>query len=159
MTKGRKPKPREVQIAEGRHLKDPQRFKNEVPKTSSEEPTKPEHLTETAAAEWDRVQQLMKAAGLWSATYQTTLELYCETYASYRHAFEKVKQTGAALITKDKNGEPVVRRNPFSVELHKYQDELLKLLTELGLTPSSRSRVSMPDGNGQSDDPFLKLLA
>jgi len=158
MTRGRKPKPREVQVAEGRHLKNPKRFENEIPDRSEHEPVKPDHITGFAAEEWERVEQLMRAANLWSASYQVTIEIYCETYSNYRLALERVNQTGQAIVQSDKAGKPVVTRNPFSVELHKYKEEVLRLLTELGLTPSSRARVQMPKEDG-GDDTFLSILA
>ena len=157
--KGRKPKPREVQIAEGRHLKNPQRFKDEVPATSPDEPTMPAHLKGYAAAAWDDIEVVMRAASLWSVTYQVTIELYCETYANYRLALERVEQTGQAIVTQDKDGQPNVRRNPFSVELHKYKEETMKLLTELGLTPSSRSRVTITPEDAATNNPWLRRLA
>ena len=155
--KGRKPKPREIQIAEGRHLKNPQRFKDEVPATSTDEPTKPEHLEGMASEAWDSIEKVMRTAGLWSATYQVTIELYCETYANYRMAVQIVKKHGQAFAW-DEGGKLKTSRNPFSVELHKYKEETLKLLTELGLTPSSRSRIALQKDIDDKDD-FLQLLA
>jgi P27 family predicted phage terminase small subunit len=158
MTRGRKPKPREVQIAEGRHLKNPQRFKDEPPPTSPDEPAMPSHFEGLEVDAWQSIEQVLRAAGLWSATYQVTLELYCETYANYREAVANVKKFRQASAFKDKDGNLQTRRNAYSVELHKYKDEVLKLLTEMGLTPSSRARVAMgKEKNG--DDDFLSLLA
>lgn len=156
--KGRKPKPREIQIAEGRHLKNPQRFKDEVPATSTDEPTMPAHLEGMAAEAWDNIEKVMRTAGLWSATYQVTVELYCETYANYREAVTMVKKFHQAFTFQDKDGHLQTRRNAHSVELHKYKEETLKLLTELGLTPSSRSRIALQKDIDDKDD-FLQLLA
>lgn len=158
MTRGRKPKPHELKIAEGAHIKNPQRFKHEVPSTSANEPIMPEGLTEEAQKEWQRIEVLLRAAGMWTATYQTTIELYCETYASYLHARDQVRKSGIALLSRDANGKAEVRRNPFSVELHKYKEETLRLLVELGMTPSSRSRIAL-NSDDDADDAFAQLLA
>ncbi len=160
MTRGRKPKAREVQLAEGAHIKNPQRFRNEVPKTMTAEPVRPPHLEGYAGDEWSRVEQVMRAAGMWSATYQVTLELYVESYANYRSALTGIVKYGHAIKSgTTADGTVVWRRNPVAVELHKYKDEVLKLLAELGLTPSSRSRLSLPSDPGLDDDPFLRVLA
>ena len=156
---GRKPKAREIQLAEGRHLKNPQRFKNEVPATSPDEPALPLHLKGQAAAAWESLEAVLRAAGLWSASYQVTIELYCETYANYRTALERVQQTGQALVTKNKDGTPDIRRNPFRVELHRYKEELIKISAEFGLTPSSRSRIMLQEGSLDPDNPLLRLMA
>ena len=58
----------------------------------------------------------------------------------------------------DKDGNLQTRRNAYSVELHKYKDEVLKLLTEMGLTPSSRARIALQRDTDDHDD-FLQLLA
>jgi len=150
---GRKHKPRELAELEGAIKKNPQRYRDPVPTASSNEPQRPEHLTTEAGSEWDRMEQVMRSAGLWSASYQVTIELYCETYANYRKSLTLVEKTGLALV----RGKEI-KRNPFSVELHKYKEETLKLLAELGLTPSSRSRITLQDRDNEADD-FLKLLA
>ena len=155
---GRKPKPREVQIAEGRHLKNPGRFVDEVPETLSTEPQMPEHLDDRAQAEWQRLEEIMRAGGTWSATYQTAIEIYCETYSNYRRALDLVRATGQALRQTAADGQVEIKRNPYSVELHKYKEETIKLMTELGITPSSRSRVKLP-GGADADDPMMRLLA
>ena len=158
MTRGRKPKPREVQIAEGRHLKNPQRFKNEPPPTSPDDPVMPDRFEGIEVEAWQSIEQVLRAAGLWSATYQVTLELYCETYANYRQAVANVKKFKQASAFVDKDGNLQTRRNAYSVELHKYKDEVLKLLTEMGLTPSSRARIALQRDTDDHDD-FLQLLA
>ncbi len=158
MSKGRKPKAREVQIAEGRHLKNPKRYATEIPETSSDDPVMPEHLDDTAKQEWERVEVLFRAAGMWTSTYQATLELYCETYSNYRRALELVRVSGQALRTQQDDGSWEIKRNPYSVELHKYKEELLRQLSEMGMTPSSRSRVVVADGQSESADPILKMI-
>lgn len=157
--RGPKPKPIEIKLAEGAHLKNPKRFKNEPPATSSTEPVMPDDLSAAARQEWGRQETLMRAAGMWSATYQVTIELYCETYASYLNAREQVRKSGIAIMQRDKNGNVQVKRNPFSVELHKYKEETLKLLTELGMTPSSRNRVGMDTRPKTTTTTLIDLLA
>ena len=157
--KGRKPASDEVAKAEGRHLKNPERYKHDVPAKSPEEPIKPAYFDDVASEEWDRMEAILKPASMWSSTYQIVLELYCESYSNYRRTIEQVRISGTALTGKDENGNPFIKRNPFAVEMHKYKEETLKLLTELGLTPSSRSRVHLSIGSNAEDDPVLRLLA
>ena len=159
MVRGRKPKAMEVKIKEGAHLANPQRFKKEVPKTMGEVPIMPEHFSGLAVEEWERIEKVMRSAGLWSATYQVTIELYVESYSNYRTSLKAVKDLGHAIKAGTAaDGTPLYRRNPVSVELHKYKEETIKLLTELGLTPSARSRVVLP-GEDDTDNPWLGVLA
>lgn len=150
--KGRKPKPREIAIAEGAHLKNPQRYRDKPPPTASHEPKMPADFQGVAREEWEAMRDLMKPAGMWSATYQATISMYCDATARYHEAQLKVAELGLAIETE--NG---VKRNPFAVELHKAKEQRMKLLVELGMTPSSRNRVSAkPEDKG--DDPLLGLV-
>ena len=147
-------------LAEGADLKNPHRFKDEIPKTIKEEPIRPDHLDGQASEEWERLEKLMRAAGLWSATYQVSIELYVESYSNYRTALKAIRRYGHAIKAgTSSDGTVIWKRNPVSVELHKYKEETLKLLIELGLTPSARSRVSISSQEIEDDDPFLKVLA
>ena len=119
MTRGRKPKAREIQLAEGRHEKNPKRYNTEIPETSVDEPVLPEHLDEVAQREWHRMEGLFRAANMWSSTYQASLEMYCETYSNYRRALELVRVSGQALRKQLSDGTWEIKRNPYSVELHK----------------------------------------
>jgi P27 family predicted phage terminase small subunit len=156
--KGRKPKAREVQLLEGRDKKNPSRFANDVPQTVDHEPQMPEHFDDQAKEAWNNLREILSASGMWTATYQVTLELYCETYSNYRRAVELVRISGQALRTQAEDGSIELKRNPYSVELHRYKDELIKLSAEFGLTPSSRSRIAL-DRNEDTDSDFLSLLA
>jgi len=112
----------------------------------------PKHFEGIAKVEWEAMRELMHPAGMWSATYQATIEMYCEATARYHEARAKVAEHGLAIET-----SKGVKRNPFAFELHKAKEQRLKLLTELGMTPSSRNRVSAkPEDKG--DDPLLGLV-
>ena len=154
---GRKPKPREVQIAEGRHKKNPKRFASPVPPTASAVPLMPPHFEGEAHAAWVQLERVMRPAGMWTATYEFAIQLFCESWAHYCAARDIVDATGIAITTEDASGETQTKRNAFSVEMHKYKDETIKLLTELGLTPSARSRVTVADS--EEPDNLLKMLA
>ena len=156
--RGRKPKAREVQIVEGRDKKNPQRFRNEVPETSNEEPIMPIYFDATAQEAWQTIKAVFTMSGMWSSSYQVPIELYCETYSNYRRSLELVRISGQALRIENDDGTVTIKRNPYSVELHRYKEELIKLSIEFGLTPSSRSRIALQKDMDDKDD-FLQLLA
>ena len=47
-------------------------------------------------------------------------------------------------------------QSPEAQQVHKYAEKLIKLMAELGLTPSSRSRLRV-EGK-QEEDPFAEFL-
>lgn len=120
---------------------NPGRINENEPEAIPEGAECPQHLDATAKREWAFMVEVLQAMGMFSKSYRAALELYCESYSNYRIALAAVEKYGQVLVTKKPDGTIDVRRNPFSVEVHKYKEECKTLLTEFGLTPSSKSRV------------------
>jgi P27 family predicted phage terminase small subunit len=73
-------------------------------------------------------------------------------------ARQLVRTTGIVLVEKSKDGKRTISRNPISVELHKYREEMNRLLPELGLTPASRQKLTSLKLDEAIDDPFNSLM-
>jgi len=143
MRRGRKPKPTRLKVMNGSLDHDPNRANKAEPKPPKTKPTKPRKLTGVAAKKWTEVTTLLDYMQVLTSADRDVLELYCVTYANWSAAVDNVKKTGQVIVKNTKGNEVAVERNPFSAELHKYSDRLMKLQAELGLSPSSRSRVSV----------------
>ena len=146
-------------IATGQAKVHPERINRNEPKPPDGAPSKPEHLDLIASEAWDHVVALFDHMGIMNKADGTLIELYAITYSGYRQALESVRKTGQVLVMRvdeTKGIKMEVRRNPYSVELHKYMDRLTKLLGEMGLTPSSRTRIAA--NPKQDDDPFTEWL-
>ena len=154
---GRKPKPTAQKVRNGSAKNDPGRINRSEPAALLDEPICPNHLSGVAREAWLRIADTMREMGYLSKTYQDALEIYAETYASYRRTLEKVSQHGVALVSQHpETGEVIIRRNPFSTELNKQKKLLLQILSEFGMTPSSKTRVS---GDGPKEfDPIAEIL-
>lgn len=107
-------------------------------------PKLPAHLTGHARTEWKRMIRVLTKKGTLEESDQRTIELYCEAYSDWRIAKDKVAKTGPALLSQDKDGKPVVKRNPYYTAKNNAHDRCVKLLIELGLTPSSRKMPKKP---------------
>ena len=104
---------------------------------------------------WKKVCRVLDEMGLLSTADTTALEIYAQTYQDYRLAVENVRKIGQLIIIA-KDGKTNVKRNPADVIQERKGLMLIKLLTEFGLTPSSRARVqALPE---EKDDPFEKFL-
>lgn len=141
MVRGRKRKPTALKLLHGDDRVNPGRINENEPEAIPECAECPRHLDATAKREWAFMVEVLQAMGMFSKSYRAALELYCESYSNYRIALAAVEKYGQVLVTKKPDGTIDVRRNPFSVEVHKYKEECKTLLTEFGLTPSSKSRV------------------
>lgn len=78
------------------------------------------------------------------------------TYGDWRNACEQVARMGAVIYSK-KNDQLIVRRNQFDIVREKNAALCLKLLTEFGLTPSSRSRCQVEE-KVDENDPFAEWM-
>lgn len=127
---------------DGSAKKDPQRVNRNEPQPSKGAPVKPKHLQGFASEAWDVLVNQLDDMGILTQADGSILELYSITYQLYREALERIQQLGQVLVTK-KGGDVEIRRNPFSVELHKHRDSMNKMLAELGLTPTARTKISV----------------
>ncbi len=62
----------------------------------------------------------------------------CQSWAEYLEATEQVRKTG--MLVKAPSGYPIL--NPYVVLANQALKRVKAFLTEFGMTPSSRSRVS-----------------
>lgn len=152
MVRGRKPKPTARRVLEGNPSGRP--FNQAEPHHPIPEDTfdtPPAALTEypEARAEWGRLAPLLRKAGQVTEADRSALVALCLEWDRYLDAMSKVKQHGLVVTTK--TGYPMP--NPYLSIATKALAGCTRLWPELGLTPSSRSRVSIgaPDLPG---DPF-----
>ncbi len=143
--RGGRSKPTELKLMQG--TQRPSRSKKDEPKPKPAKMRPPSHLTGPAKKEWARMAAKLHPLGLLTEIDVPALELYCETYARWLDAKDKVTEKGAVLVTS--NGNLV--QNPYLAVANKSQDQMLKILAEFGMTPSSRTRVSasVPDADNK----------
>ena len=147
--RGRKPKPAALKELEGNPGK---RAINPEPKFSSRMPRCPEHLTGEARKEWKRVVHELHYAGLLKVTDRAVLAAYCQAWADWVEACRELD--GAAKVcTTDKGYE---YPNPWIGIRNGAMESLRKMMAELGMTPSSRSRVKVD--TPEVEDPFERFV-
>lgn len=134
---GRKPKPTNLKILNGNPGK--RALNKNEPKPDAVIPDPPGHLNDIAIEEWHRMSKALFSAGLLSAIDASALAAYCQTYARWAEAEEGIKESG--LMIKTTNGNVV--QSPLVGIANKALTLMHKFLTEFGMTPSSRSRVSV----------------
>lgn len=141
MPAGRKPKPTHLKVLEGNPGK--RALPQGEPKPKVKRPPVPKHLNKVARREWNRIVKLLLAAKLVTELDRAALAAYCQAWANWVEASERVealKATGQ-LVTMTENGYPVA--SPWLGIQKRASDEMRQYLTEFGLTPSSRTKVSV----------------
>ena len=155
---GRPPLPTAVHEATGSYKKDPQRKRRAEPKPQGR-PTKPSNLTGIAAKEWKRITGFLEHMKVLSRVEAPALEQYCRAYQEWRECCQTIDEEGAVvreLRGTGNNQYEVLKRHPIDQRKQYLSALILKYLTEFGLTPSSRSRVQVPD-DGKPDS-LLDML-
>jgi len=100
-------------------------------------PDPPEQLSEPACAHWPHfAEQLSKMRVLTDADLPA-LAMLCESYVIYWEAMDGVREFGIIGVTPNN----YLQRSEYLNTAFKAMDQCMKILTEFGLTPSSRMRV------------------
>ncbi len=133
--KGRKPKPTAAKIASGNPGK--RRLNSREPKMQPDLPTCPAHLLPTAKAEWKRLARELYELGVITRLDRAALAAYCQAYGRWVEAEKKLKETPGIL----KMPSGYIQANPWLTIATKQMELMQRFATELGMTPSSRSRV------------------
>ena len=158
--RGRKPKPTRLKIIEGNPGKRPLRGNEPQPPRS--QPTCPAHLSPTAKAEWKRLAQSLNKIGLLTQADRAALAAYCQSYGRWVEAERKLAETPTLL----KTPAGYVQASPWLTISSKQLELMAKFMAELGLTPSSRSRLAIQIPTGpkpweyghDDDDPAAEFF-
>ena len=152
--RGRKPKPSIKSTLEGNPGKRPRNGREPTP--SAGIPRCPKHLDDEARAEWFRTSKVLKNMGLLTLADRSALAAYCVAYSRWVEAERMVKKFGMVVKTPEK-GFPM--KSPWLSIAEQSLETMRKFMVEFGLTPSSRSRIRVPDNAGNMDELQLFLDA
>jgi P27 family predicted phage terminase small subunit len=106
----------------------------------------------TATAEWLRTIPMLREREVITDGDRGSLIALCQQWSVYQEAVAQWRALG--MIVKAPSGYPMV--NPYLGVANKALNQCLKLWAELGLTPSSRSRVTTLPPAGPAD-PFAEF--
>jgi P27 family predicted phage terminase small subunit len=128
--RGRKPRP----VARG----------GDVPVVGDALPRCPPHLSPAAQREWRRLATPLHGIGVLTLADRAALAAYCQAWGRWVEAEEKLKDTPPLL----KTPSGYVQQSPWLTIANKQLELMARYMSELGLTPASRSRLSVPAGQG-----------
>ena len=152
--RGCKPKPAAVHAQNGNpsHLNLDARRAME-PKAAEGAPPRPAFLNPTAAEAWDYLTAHLAKMGTLAQSDQQALAMLCQAYGLYAEAMAEVNSSGA-VVSVAGQAQP----SPFLSVANKQAAIITKLLTEFGLTPSGRARISLKPAPGRSEKPGAGIL-
>jgi P27 family predicted phage terminase small subunit len=120
-------------------------------------PPKPPRLSPLGAEVWDELARQLKQLKVLTRADGHALELACEALAEWRAALDVVQREGTTYKAVTKSGS-VLLPHPSVRQAADAWRRAQRMLVEFGLTPSSRTRVSVPpDAARGGQNPFRQL--
>ena len=150
--RGPAPKPRALAIAEGNPGKRP--LNDGEPEPRRKRPKCPDYLDEEAKREWRRLVPILERMRVLTEADGLALAGLCMQYSTMVKAQRLLEKSG--LLFKTRSG--YVQQSPLVAVVAGSLDQVTKHCRDFGLTPSSRTRLSVEKEN-DSDDGLWDLLS
>ena len=120
---------------------------SDVPTAPEGAPAKPTDLSPVAAEEWDKLVSELTDLGIISECDRAAIEMAARYAAHYYEADADVRKHGLLVETKTgTKANPSIRARDDAARIRN------SYLQQLGLTPASRSRVSMVPTSPERDE-------
>lgn len=146
--RGRKPTPTALKVLRGNPGK--RRLNQDEPTPElAIDAVPPDSLTKPGKIEWRRLAPILGRLGMLTETDTDALVGYCEAYANWRQAQQKIHQFGMVIKAKDPKQLPVI--SPYVRIAHNAMNQMRAFLVEFGMTPSSRSRIKVTRRDQSTD--------
>ncbi len=116
-------------------------------------PQPPEWLSEIGAEEWNKVCTELHNKGMLCDIDLRLLEAYCNAISLHIETEMMLRKKGRIQVFKDEDGNiKHAQALPFQKIANDALDRALKLATQFGFTPSSRTGISAPTINVQQNN-------
>ncbi len=141
--RGKKPLPTRLKLVKGTLRKDRANPKEPMPDLHL--PMPPEHLHDIAKVEWGRKSDELYRLGLLTNLDSAIFACYCQAYAMWVVAervlakMAKLDEMSEGLMVRTINGNTI--QNPILGVANKARADVARYATDLGMTPSARSRI------------------
>lgn len=120
-------------------------------------PLPPDWLSEKARQYWREIGDVLLHMKLTTVADGPAMQLLTETLAEWAEARQEVHANGLTYSTTTESGSEIHRPYPQVAIASDAMKRALRMLTEFGLTPASRSKVSAL-GDGPESDPLGDIM-
>lgn len=110
------------------------------PKPEAVIPDCPPELSAAAQKEWQRLAAELGALRILTNLDRAALAAYCGAYALWAEATEAIQKFGT--MVKSPSGYPI--QSPYVSIANRQAEIMMRIASEFGFTPASRSRISTP---------------
>ena len=142
--RGRRPTPTRLKLLTGNPGKRP--LNEDEPQPEPAIPECPPELSPLGRKEWDRLVGELSALRMLTHLDRAALAAYCGAYALWAEATEAIQKYG--VMIKSPQGFPI--QSPYLSIANRQAEIMMRIASEFGFTPASRSRISAPAASGPS---------
>jgi P27 family predicted phage terminase small subunit len=142
--RGRRPKPTRLKMLTGNPGK--RRLNEDEPRPDANIPECPPELGSVARTEWNRLVDELAALRMLTNLDRAALAAYCGAYALWAEATVQLEKYGAMI--KSPTGFPI--QSPYLSIVNRQAEIMMRIASEFGFTPASRSRIATPAKSGPS---------
>src|SRR3954471_5752093 len=142
--RGHRPKPTRLKVLMGNPGKRPLNANEPRPEVAI--PDCPIELGEVARREWDRMATQLASLRILTHLDRAALGAYCGAYGMWAEATESIQKYGT--MVKSPTGYPV--QSPYVSIANRQAEIMMRIASEFGFTPASRSRISTPAPNDRT---------
>ena len=142
---GMRPKPTKWKILAGKPGHHPLNKNEPQPPIPMELPQPPLPLSRLARKEWERIGELLLRLRVLTEADLVALAAYCVVFARWQEAENDIRARGVMVAPKP--GSKNLIQNPLLSVANKSLQQMLRLLAEFGLTPSTRTRIVAADAS------------
>src|ERR1700712_4379922 len=136
--RGRRPKPTRIKFLTGNPGK--RALNRNEPRPEATLPDCPPELGPSAQREWTRLVGELSKLSLITNLDRAALASYCGAYALRAEATEAIHKFGT--MVKSPSGYPM--QSPYIAIANRQAEIMMRIASEFGFTPASRSRISVP---------------
>ena len=142
--RGRRPKPTRLKVLTGNPGKRP--LNPNEPRPAAVMPECPSELGPAAQREWTRLVGELSSLNMITSLDRAALATYCGAYALWAESTEAIQKFGA--MVKSPTGYPM--QSPYISIANRQAEIMMRIASEFGFTPASRSRISVPRENDRT---------
>ena len=136
--RGRRPKPTRLKVLTGNPGKRPLNTTEPIPDNAI--PDCPLELGPVAKREWDRLIGELASLLIMTSLDRAALAAYCGAYGMWAEATEAIQKFGT--MVKSPTGFPI--QSPYVSIANRQAEIMMRIASEFGFTPASRSRIFTP---------------
>lgn len=150
-------KPARLKVLQG--TARPDREGHDEPRPRPVVPSMPRGLDARARRLWHDLAPRLEPLGLLRETDAPMFVALCESWARYREACQRLRETIQAVRgQKPSSAEGLHWIRKVEISVSSAEQSFTRLAREFGLSPASRSRLDVPDPE-RSEDDFEEYLA